>query len=303
MGIELVDTKFSGNNAGTNGGALYVIAQPLTVSRNAFENNEVGLGASLFGDSATAGGAIWYSSEPFVGTIFESNFTGPLFCPHATLFNTAIYPYLNNVGNLVYGGWGGAIFCSYCSPGIVILGSHFIRNRAQSSYTFNSQGGAIMISHNSVANITFCRFFGNGAIISPQPTNKISPCTYSGNGGAVYVQSALILLEDSTFTGNFAFTGQFDAGANGGAILLENVHHSSILRCAFVFNAAVGFIRYSAYSSSGSGGAIALKFSTVDIQRSRFVDNWASVGGSQMSVGGAIAGTTYGINLPFCFFT
>jgi hypothetical protein len=52
----------------------------------------------------------------------------------------------------------------------------------------------------------------------------------------------------------------------------------------------LGFYGYSSYASSGAGGAIAFKFSRGDISDCTFQLNWVSVGGSEMSLGGAIAG-------------
>ena len=84
--------------------------------------------------------------------------------------------------------------------------------------------------------------------------------------------------------------GQFDSGSSGGAIAFVNVMQGHILNTQFVANAAFGFYGFSSYSSSGSGGAILLKFSSLIISSCEFINNWVTVGGSQLSVGGAIAG-------------
>jgi hypothetical protein len=143
-----------------------------------------------------------------------------------------------------------------------------------------------MIAHESSANITYCTFTNNSAA----PVAQLTPSTYSGSGGALFVQSASLVLENSDFIENMALSGQFDSGAQGGAVLLEDVQDASINNCLFRLNFASGYTAYSSYSSSGTGGAVGLKFSTTQILGCKFLNNWVSVGGSQMSAGGALAG-------------
>ena len=186
--------------------------------------------------------------------------------------------------NTAFGGWGGALFCSTCEN-IALVNDSFTHNTAISSYTFSAQGGAVMISFQSIANITHC-VFSNNTATSLMNTN---PLTFSGSGGALYMVSATLSMSNSMFEGNKAMTGQFDDGANGGAVLLEDVNAGSISHCHFIANSAEGFYDFSSFASSGSGGAISLKFSSLDIVHSSFEANWVSVGGTQMSIGGALA--------------
>ena len=65
------------------------------------------------------------------------------------------------------------------------------------------QGGALMISHTSQLVIDFCQFTENTA----QPLNGVSPLTYSGTGGALFVQSSAANITNSYFHNNFALTG------------------------------------------------------------------------------------------------
>jgi hypothetical protein len=53
----------------------------------------------------------------------------------------------NCTANIAYGGWGGALFASNALPQINIHKCNVYNNIAFSTYTFASQGGAIMISH------------------------------------------------------------------------------------------------------------------------------------------------------------
>jgi hypothetical protein len=150
-----------------------------------------------------------------------------------------------------------------------------------------------MLSQGSVANISFCEFVNNTA----SPVLTLNPVTFSGSGGAIFALSARLAVEDCFFKFNIALTGQFDDGANGGAILVENVQQANISRSEFQLNSAEGYTGFSSFASSGSGGAISSKFSVADIKECVFVGNWVSVGGTIMSVGGAIAGILF-----LCFF-
>jgi hypothetical protein len=163
--------------------------------------------------------------------------------------------------------------------------NNFIGNRVFSSYTFQAQGGAVMISFGSVSNVSHCKFENNTAT----PIMNTMPYTFSGTGGAMFVESATIDIIDTSFIYNIAMTGQFDDGATGGAILMENVNYGTIDQCRFELNSAQGFFEYSSYASSGAGGAISLKFSSITLKNSYVVANWVSVGGMQMSVGGGLA--------------
>lgn len=73
-------------------------------------------------------------------------------------------------------------------------------------------------------------------------------------------------------------------------MLLEDSLGAILDDCMFEMNGASGSLGADSYASSGTGGALALKFSTASVTRSSFVQNWVSVGGTQMSAGGALAG-------------
>ena len=152
---------------------------------------------------------------------------------------------------------------------------------------FAAQGGAIMISHNSVAVVQNSRFANNSA--SPRADINEGPFSLSGSGGAIYVHSANITVSSCLFASNFALTGQFDSGSSGGALLIEDSPASIVQDCNFTDNGAAGYLGYSSYASSGSAGALIVKFSSALVRRCNFTDNWVSVGGTQLSSGGAIA--------------
>ena len=187
--------------------------------------------------------------------------------------------------NVAFGGWGGAVFVTNALPHISIHRSQFYNNLAFSSYTFSSQGGAVMASHQSQVNITETRFVNNTAAT----LTALVPNTFSGSGGALFVETTILYMSGCFLIANKAVSGQFDDGANGGGLLLENVAVAIIEDVLFQYNSAEGYDGYSSYASSGSGGAISFKFATASIRYSHFYGNWVSVGGTHMSAGGAIS--------------
>ncbi len=75
-----------------------------------------------------------------------------------------------------------------------------------------------MIASGFSLSTTQCTFKNNTAL----PHLNLTPLTYSGSGGALFVQSSNITVAYCLFETNFALTGQFDAGSAGGAIVLED---------------------------------------------------------------------------------
>ena len=267
LNVEISESSFTDNSASGYGGAIYSLNQVLYLDDVHFTNNYAGVSSILFSDYANSGGAIWFSNTNTIGVsrILHSTFTN----------------------NFILSGWGGAVFISDSPEGIFIYDVRFLGNSALSSYTYVGQGGAIMTSHDTILEVSNCHFQNNTALPRTDAQNK--PYTLSGAGGAVYIQSANVTLTNNTFTQNIVVSGQFDAGSLGGAILLEDATESLIRECTFTNNGASGFFEYSTYASSGSGGAIALKFSAATISDCSFNENWVSAGGSYFSEGGAMA--------------
>lgn len=152
-----------------------------------------------------------------------------------------------------------------------------------------------MITNKFSARLSNSIFENNSAI----PRMKFNPLTYSGSGGAMFVQSSSLVIEDSEFRTNFVITGQFDAGAAGGALTLEDSYPVEITSCDFLGNGASGFFGYSPFAKPGVGGAMYIKFSSADIMGCNFVSNWGSAGVGEDSIGGAIAGTIIRCNNVF----
>lgn len=140
----------------------------------------------------------------------------------------------------------------------------------------------VFVASTEISNCTFQRNFAN-------PKVFLSPRTYSGVGGALFIESATAKVEDSFFFNNFASSGQFDSGGGGGAIGIENCHDIHVARTMFVLNSARGFDDTNTYSNSGSGGAVSLMFSSAYFDSCLFSRNLVSAGGAEYSVGGAVA--------------
>lgn len=265
----MTSSHFNGNQASSLGGAVYSIKKQFSLLNCTFVENYVGNNTlnSLFQDSSNSGGAFYFSGGLILSTIVDCTFEK----------------------NHVWGGWGGAIFMtnptSYPVNHVNIINTKFINNAAYSSYTFNGQGGGVMASHNTNLMIDLCIFKNNTA--RPVDSNDL-PLTLSGSGGAIFGQSAEINIILSDFEFNYAITGQFDSGSSGGAIALE--HATSYFQlCHFINNGAAGYIGYSSFSGSGTGGALLLRYSSLSMQNCFFKFNWVTTGGTQLSTGAAIA--------------
>jgi len=255
---------FQDNKANGYGGAAYVLNQYSVLSDSQFLRNSAGVRTELFADSSNAGGALWFSA----------------------LATSTVITFCNFRDNYVWGGWGGAIFVTDSPSEFLIKSCNFTNNNAFSSYTFAAQGGALMVSHNTIIHIDRSTFTNNTA--TPRVDIGSGPLTLSGSGGAVYGQSANLSISHSVFTRNLVLTGQFDSGSSGGAILLEDSINSVISASEFYENGAAGYLGFSSFASSGTAGAIMLKFSSAAIQHCFFTKNWVSVGGTRLSSGGAV---------------
>lgn len=218
--------------------------------------------STFFDNSPSAGAALWFSATGLEGEIYNTKFWN----------------------NTAFSGWGGGIFVTGNTK-LSIYNSAFHGNGAISSYTNTGQGGAIMVSSGSTLIVEGTKFVLNAAM----PKVRVTPQTYSGEGGAIFAQSSKIFLTGNRFLSNYAITGQFDAGSSGGAVLLEDCFPAVIKRCTFGANGAVGYLGRTSYAACGTGGGLYVKFSAADISDSVFDANWVSAGGSQNSIGGAVA--------------
>lgn len=248
------------NNAGGYGGGIYVKRVPVSVSRCDFVGNSVS-SDGLFTEFSSNGGALWMSSS-----------------------SNSVISNCSFEANAAFGGRSGGVYVTDSSTA-TLSNCTFIDNIATSSYVFKAQGGAMSVTHQAIATILNSHFYNNMAL----PREELVPRTYSGEGGGIFIQSAAATIRDSDFINNHAATGQFDSGATGGALSLEDSTNVLIYNSKFYFNSARGFSQSNSYSSSGTGGAISIMFSTADISQCDFYLNWVSAGGSEYSIGGAVA--------------
>lgn len=63
----------------------------------------------------------------------------------------------------------------------------------------------------------------------------------SGEGGAIYAQSASLTVNSSLFQNNYAVTGQLDNGASGGAIVVTHCYPVLLTRSNFTANGGAGY--------------------------------------------------------------
>ena len=101
---------------------------------------------------------------------------------------------------------------------------------------------------------------------------RISDCEFATNqahywGGAVFADSANIVIKNCSFTGNYCGSPGPPYGY-GGAVCLRN-SVAAILRCNFEEN-----------SSTGIGGAVALEYADVLLQSCVFKENASGLGGA-----------------------
>lgn len=76
-----------------------------------------------------------------------------------------------------------------------------------------------------------------------------------------------------------------------------------MVRSRFRGNGAAGYYGYSSFASPGTGGAIYIKFSTADVSHCQFHNNWVSAGGSEKSIGGAVASKCGVCDFGLCYFS
>jgi hypothetical protein len=248
------------NNAGGYGGAIYTSRVPFTLTDSTFFGNRAE-SQGYFTEYSACGGALYISSTT-VGEIKNNLFQG----------------------NVVNSGQGGAIYLTESSV-MTFTATTFSFNVVYSSYVFKAQGGAIAVGHSSFGNVISCTFSQNMAM----PKVGVYPMTYSGFGGAIFFQSSTGNITNSLFSLNAVVSGQFDSGAVGGAVAAENSQSVYLTYTSFTYNSAQGFSGSNAYSNSGSGGAVMCLFSSIVFKLCMFRGNWVSAGGSQYSIGGAIA--------------
>ncbi|MBD1872371.1 DUF4347 domain-containing protein [Nodosilinea sp. FACHB-131] len=223
----IVENSRFTNNKGFNGGAIYNLSSPTTVTKSTFLNNiAIGDGGgAIFGDGAGPGGTSTTQGTSLLiqDSLFESN--------KAT-------------------GGGGAIYAwSYGNEKLIVKNSTLLNNSVSRSARnlargggIEANGGSITLQNISVAN-NLADGQGGGLWVQTKLPVNITNSTFSSNrvtsdaGGAMFLNTdatASVNIVNSTIVNNYA-------GRANGALWMNSGNKDSItLRNSIVaFNRAI----------------------------------------------------------------
>ena len=138
--------------------------------------------------------------------------------------------------------------------------------------------GAYLINHSTTVfnNCTFRNNSDTAVKFLYHTTASIVNCNFQSNRGPLYISEfSIVNVSHTTFLENSAQIG--------GAITIDNNSSSVVLNCSFSWNTAF-YINKDIIKSGGSGGAIFIMTSAMEIVLSRFYNNYADgEGGSVIS--------------------
>ena len=163
---------------------------------------------------------------------------------------------------------GGGALLIFNRSKVFIVDSFFVNNAAKNS------GGAIEIQDNSAVYIDNATFTENKVNI---PYHRVTSA-----GGAVHIGNSTVFISDSYFGNN-------QAGYVGGAVFVigtwKNPYESPqaqlmIINSKFEKNAAIKDASVGFYEPTGGGGVHAEDQSLLRIYNSRFIENFADIGGA-----------------------
>jgi predicted outer membrane repeat protein len=152
------------------------------------------------------------------------------------------------------GGWNG-LRLSNVHPGVdssLFTFCQFSYGKAVNADSLNNYGGAICIRKTNKVAISHCLFENNFAFY---------------NGGAIYLKEANILIKDCEFTGNDAGRPVVPYGY-GGAVSTDK-GEPVIANNTFENN-----------TSTGIGGALAVRFKDCPVHHNIFTGNYSALGGA-----------------------
>lgn len=270
--VNIIDSSFTNNIAGGDGGAVYSTTGAVSVTGSTFSTNAAG----------AAGGAIFTYNNSYPVTVTNSTFSGNSSANYGGAISTSGRLSISegSVFHLNSSAEGGAV-ASWSSEGASITDSTFTSNSALSQ-----SGGAVYGYGVSALGSTFednissgeggaIHAFSSLAVLLSSFDNNDS----SGGGGAIALygynpqnQSDGLLVAESTFTSNSSFVG--------GAVLVDAVFSKWGEFSARVFSST-----FADNTSGIAGGAIAAD-GNPEIRDSNFSNN--STGGD----GGAIDAQT-----------
>lgn len=263
-------TRFSGNVAGSLGGAIYAGDSITEITGTTFENNKAGSwGGAIFAGQyyALDGHGVTISGSQFNGN--EAGNYGGAIASQYTALNVADTTFSGNKAGLR----GGAIIVQGDATDADYAGSATIENSAFNGNAAGQIGGAIY-AENTALSVTGTSFTDNTVAVDGK----------DNAGGAMYINNTnteiVATIKDSTFTNNTAgYTADVsspsdivwsDGGAiayAGGVLNIDNTQ--------FVSN------------SAAQGGAISQRHTldhtatdTLNITNSAFSGNMANAGGA-----------------------
>ena len=253
---ELTDVTFTGNVAGTNGGAIYLTGTDAIAITNATFSGNIANGNTFDSGNAEVGGGAIYASNTATG-----GHTAPDVPSLFSIFNSGFG------ANLAPFGTGGAI---------LLTGS------GQLTYGQLLPGDGSGFPNTIPGGIIASNFSGNIASGTWDPQNN--PSNRAGSGGAIYA-SGVVSIIDSSFVG-----GNTSTNASGGAIAYYDPTDSftpmSIANTTFNGNSAAvngGAIANIRDPANSSNGQIALINDTLSGDSTTAADG----GGEIFNVGAA----------------
>ncbi len=280
--VTVDDCYFEGNDAGLNGGAI-----------NWQKNSTDGkLTNSIFINNTAArnGGAVfWYGINGIVtGCEFTNNTAWGTVDSDDRQYEdgTPIENYIDDQGNEVLGGSGGAIVWTG-SIGL-ISDCNFTSNNA------NRSGGAVFLRDNSNTTFKNSRFINNTARINGGALNfnryarngTVDACTFEGNianrsAGAIFWFGRTGTITNSNFTDNKALGIEWDYDSYG--VLTNGGYGGAIMWTGA--NGIVDNCRFEDNEAARRGGAVYLQGSDLGnctnttFNKSTFISNHAGTNG------------------------
>ena len=267
--LIITNCKFSGNVAGTSGGAIYSDSVSISIANCSFEGNKV---SNVTGIGS--GGAVYVvvngdSSMSVMQSTFQRNRVD-----------------MN----------GGAIYASSSSSSVLLNGTNFTDNTA------GKNGGAVYLnvtqSHDQSCDNTADVDLNatSQSYVSVHRSNFIHNTAVIGGGGAVYSGAinlstpADISISESTFRWNSAaFCGVLDVGHHLSDITIYQSFFSNNQATTHLIGGGVACVRNSTLSISSSAftknraelhaGVLYVDEGLVTIEESSFIENSAAIDG------------------------
>ncbi|MFL5330806.1 MAG: beta strand repeat-containing protein [Gemmataceae bacterium] len=204
--VTIANSKFTGNSAFNNGGAVYS-SSSVTINNSTFASNFANSGGGVmdvFGNATI-------SNSVFSGNNAAASGSAAFFSDANSIISSSLFT--NNTGPQTYS--GGAV--GYGGATGTINSSQFSFNTA------GYRGGALALVSNSSVTLNSCSFRGN---------------TAQGSGGAISTaESATLNVNQCTFTGN---TAGSTFGGQGGAIAHGSTAALTINNSTIADNTAIG---------------------------------------------------------------